>query len=149
MADKPVWTLEQSAGQLNSGHLWHNPETLTIINAQTGATTKTQVITYSMTGIPRQDPVDDISSDAFVAPNAAEQIKTTEAFELWDDLIKPDLRASTSPEANITFSYDCLNHVPHASPEYNNNGSPQARGSVASERRLHDIERQDRHGQLS
>src|ERR1700741_3033546 len=93
MTTKPVWSLAQSVDQLDGIDAeFRHPESLTIINPITGSVTRTQVITYSMPTSARDNPVDSHSAESYVPATAAEQARFAEAFELWDDLIKPQLR---------------------------------------------------------
>ena len=120
MTTKPVWTLGQSVNQIDGDVEFRHPESLTIINPITGSVTKTQVITYSMPSTPRESPVDRNAADVYVPATAAEQAKFAEAFELWDDLIKPQLRQTDGAEADITVMYDCLQGDPHAKTDVTN-----------------------------
>ena len=110
--------MSQSIDQLDGIDAeFRHPDLLTIINPITGSVTKTQVITYSMPDAPREDPIDDHTAESYVPVTAAEQARFVEAFELWDDLIAPQLRQTNDPEADITLMYDCLQNNPHASAD--------------------------------
>jgi hypothetical protein len=107
MTTKPVFTLDQIISQLESGYEWRKP---TIIDAQTGIVIH-PTITYSMTGIDRDarltsDGRAAQAADSIVPPMSQDtQDKIATAFELWDDLIAPNLQPTNDPNADITFNF--------------------------------------------
>jgi serralysin len=108
MTTKPVFTLDQIINQIESGYQWRRP---TIIDAATGDVTY-PTITYSVTGVDRDNPVDPNDSEATQAAQSIEPPLSADtwdevntAFQLWNDLIAPNLQGTDDPNADITFNF--------------------------------------------
>jgi serralysin len=110
MTTKPVFTLDQIISQIESGYFWNRP---TITDATTGIVIH-PTITYSMTGINRDNPVEpgdgqaNEAAQSIVPPMSQDtQDKVNTAFQLWDDLIAPNLQLTNDPNADVTFNFTC------------------------------------------
>src|SRR5262245_20552803 len=111
---KEVWSVDRIIEQLDGDQIWNVSP-----GGGLGDTLPTPhgVITYSMTGIARDQPNSYNVALGITGMSQREVDMATTAFELWDDLIAPSLTPSDSPNAQITFNYttDTSHNNPYTS----------------------------------